>query len=272
MRLVDVGSGPPLVVVPGIQGRWEWHKPGIDALARHYRVITFSLADERSAHARWDDRAGFANYVNQVDEAMDQAGLASAAVCGISYGGLVAAAFAAAHPSRVDALVLASAIPPSWRPDARVRRYLRAPRLLSPVFCVASLRLYPEFLAAYGTAFAGARGGAGHLWRAATHIFSPVRMARRVTILEQADLGPRIASARVPTLIITGDDGLDRVVPASLTREYLALWPHAEAATVARTGHLGFVTRPDEFARVVGDFVAAHPRGARSTQDRRRVG
>ena len=34
MNIVDRGSGVPVVVIPGIQGRWEWMKPGVDALAR----------------------------------------------------------------------------------------------------------------------------------------------------------------------------------------------------------------------------------------------
>ena len=44
--MLDVGTGPPLVLIPGIQGRWEWMKPSIDALAREYRVITMSLPGE----------------------------------------------------------------------------------------------------------------------------------------------------------------------------------------------------------------------------------
>src|SRR4029077_16103657 len=45
MNIVDRGEGPPIVVIPGVQGRWEWMQTGIDALARYGRVITFSLAD-----------------------------------------------------------------------------------------------------------------------------------------------------------------------------------------------------------------------------------
>ena len=45
--IVDQGSGPPIVLSPGLQGRWEWMRPAVDALAKHYRVITFSLCDER---------------------------------------------------------------------------------------------------------------------------------------------------------------------------------------------------------------------------------
>ena len=35
------GSGPPLVLVPGMQGRWEWMTPTVEALARRFRVGTF---------------------------------------------------------------------------------------------------------------------------------------------------------------------------------------------------------------------------------------
>ena len=40
------GRGLPLLVIPGIQGRWEWMRPGIRALATRFRVTTYSLAGE----------------------------------------------------------------------------------------------------------------------------------------------------------------------------------------------------------------------------------
>lgn len=269
MQLVDIGSGPPIIVVPGIQGRWEWMKPGIDALARHCRVVTFSLADERGCGAHFDPVCGFSCYVEQVRDAMDAAGLDRAAICGVSYGGLIASAFAAGHPERTASLVLVSAIPPSWTPDARIRFYLRAPRLLSPLFCLASVRLYREMAAAAPGALGGLRAAIAHGWRAATHLFSPARMARRVHLLEGLDLASDLRRMEIPTLVVTGEAALDRVVPVGRTREYLAHWPHAHVATIARTGHLGLITRPDEFADVVAPFVASTARGVDS---RRRVG
>src|SRR5688500_11325026 len=148
MKIIDVGSGPPIVIVPGIQGRWEWMKPAVDALATRCRVITFSLADEPTCGGRFDEARGFESYVDQIRHAMDQAEVETAAVCGVSYGGLIAAAFASRHPERVSSLLLVSALPPDWAPDARVRFYLRAPVLLSPLFLVGSLRMYREIAAA----------------------------------------------------------------------------------------------------------------------------
>jgi len=265
VRIIDRGSGAPVVLVPGVQGRWEWMRPAVDALAARCRVITFSLADEPTSGARYDPEEGFAGYLRQIDEVFDELGLERATICGISYGGLVAAVFAARRPDRVSALVLMSAIPPSWRPDWRARFFMRAPRLLSPLFCVNSLRLLPEMIAARGVA-GGLVFAVVHSGRVLASLFSPRLMARRVRWIEGLDLEPELASVRAPVLVMTGDRGLERVVPVERTHEYLRLWPHAERAVVPRTGHLGPLTRPDAFAALVATFAGTAGAGAERTR------
>jgi 3-oxoadipate enol-lactonase len=254
MRIVDKGSGPPVVVIPGIQGRWEWMKPGIDALAVRCRVITYSLSDEPSCGGNFDDATGFACYVEQVRDALDQAGTSSATICGVSYGGLIASAFAARYPERTRGLVLISALPPSWTPDARVRFYLQAPRLLTPMFMVSSFLMYHEIAAAHRGTLAGLREAVRHGVNVLRHMFSPSRMARRVHLLARAELCALVPPS-APTLVITGEPSLDRVVPVRTTHEYLQWLPHARAVTVERTGHLGFITRPHVFADLVAPFA-----------------
>ena len=102
-------------------------RPAVDALAARFRVLTFSLADEPAFGGDARTVRGIDDYLRQIADVLSAAGLASATICGVSYGGLVAACFAARYPARTDALVLVSAIPPTWQPDARVRPYLRAP-------------------------------------------------------------------------------------------------------------------------------------------------
>ena len=268
MKIIDVGSGTPLVLIPGIQGRWEWMRPAVDALSRRCRVITFSLADEPSCGGHFDRARAFDCYVEQVRTAMDLAGVSSAAVCGVSYAGLIAAAFAARHPERVSALVLVSAIPPTWTPDARVSFYLRAPRLLMPVFMIASLRMYREIAAATPGALHGLTAALRHGANVLRHMFSPQRMAGRVRALEGLSLQQELRHVNVRTLVVTGEPDLDRVVPVSRTREYLRLWPHATHVTLPHTGHLGLITRPDEFATVVTSFIGEASRD----EVRRRIG
>ena len=269
MHTTDIGEGVPIVLIPGVQGRWEWMAPTVRALGSHARVLTFSLADEPSSGARFDPGSGIGGYVDQVQAALDDSGLERATISGASFGGLIAAAFAATHPERVSALVLISALPPSWTPDIRVRFFLRAPRLLLPLFCLSSLRLYPEIATAFGGPVAALVPALRHVWNVATHPFSPGRMARRARMNGDPELARAIARVRVPTLVITGEPGLDRVVPTEATAEYLRLWPHAESATLAHTGHIGHVTRPAALADLIVPFAE---RAAGESPSRRQVG
>jgi len=269
MNIVDVGAGPPLVLIPGVQGRWEWMRPGVEALSRHYRVLTFSLADEPASGCDFKVAEGFSNYVAQIEAIMDTAGVRTAIICGLSYGGLIAAAFAARHPDRTAALVLLSALPPRWQADDRARFYLRFPRLLFPLFALQSLRLTREIRAARDTLFDGLATTVRHGWNVITHPTSPVRMARRVRFLEGLDLDAGLSRLNVRTLIVTGEDQLDHVVPPMRTREYLQLWPEAMSMTIARTGHLGLITRPDELISMLARFLQSP---AVPAEARRRVG
>jgi 3-oxoadipate enol-lactonase/4-carboxymuconolactone decarboxylase len=258
LKIVDRGSGVPIVVIPGIQGRWEWMKSGVDALAQRSRVITFSFCDEPTSGGRFDPASGFWSYVDQVRDALDALAIERAAICGVSYGGLVAAAFAARYPDRVASLVLVSALPPSWQPDERVAFYVRFPWLLTPLFCVGSLRLYAEIAAASGGWRRGGPAALGHGLNVLRHMFHPARMARRVHLLSSVRIEPELARVKVPVLVITGEDALERVVAPRMTHQYVNIWPHAQVATLERTGHLGLITRPTEFATLVSRFAGEH--------------
>jgi pimeloyl-ACP methyl ester carboxylesterase len=257
MKVIDMGSGPPLVLVPGVQGRWEWMRPGVEGLAGHYRVITFSLCDEPTSGARFDAREGFACYVAQVRAALDTAGVERAIVCGMSYGGLIATAFAAQYPQRTRALVLISALCPGWRTNARARFFLRAPRLLFPLFVLSSLRLLPEIIAAHDGLLPGAAAALRHGWNVVTHPPWPMRLARRVRLVDGMEPALAVTRLDLPTLIITGEDWLDRVVPPSHSRQYLQWWPHATCEVLGRTGHLGLITRPGDMVERLDRFVAS---------------
>lgn len=151
----------------------------------------------------------------------------------------------------------------------RARSVLPArPRLLTPIFLLASLRMYREIAAASGGVFKGMPAALGHGWRVVTHMFSPSRMARRVHLLQSIDLLQELSGVVTPTLIVTGEPSLDNVVPVASTHEYLRLWPKARLASIIRTGHLGLITRPFAFADVVVTF-AEHAAGGDS---RKRVG
>jgi len=265
--MVDVGSGPPLVLVPGVQGRWEWMRPTVDALAGRCRVLSASLAGDPGSGTAFDPALGFDAFVAQMDALREAAGLERAAVCGISLGGLVALRYAAERSERVSALVLVSTPGPRWRPNPRQAGYVRRPWLSAPLFAGSAWRrLGPEIVAALDGWWPRARFTARHLARIIWSPPSPRRMAERVRLAAAVDFAGTARRVRAPTLVVTGEPDLDRVVPVNGTREYAALIGGARAVTFERTGHIGLVTRPARFAEIVGEFVEmAH--GSRLTAD-----
>lgn len=255
--IVDTGSGPPIVLIPGLQGRWEWMRPTVNALAKRHRVITFSLCDERTSPFPCDPAKAFENYVEQVDLALERAHLDTAVIAGVSYGGLIATEFAARHPERVEGLVLASALHKTWHPNSLQRQFLRSPRLMSPVFvATAPRRMRPELVAAFPRLLARLTFQAKFGLSVMFALASPAKMARRIDWASHHHFADP-ARIQAPTLIITGEPDLDRVVPVDVTRRYLEELRSARHIVLKRTGHNGVVTRPDEFADELGRFVNA---------------
>ena len=88
-------------------------------------------------------------------------------------------------------------------------------------------------------------------------------MAQRVRLLAGAEFAADCRRVEAPALVVTGDPGLDRVVPVASTRVYVdALAGGAEYARIPSTGHIGLVTKPDRFRDIVGSFAAIHSAAA----------
>jgi pimeloyl-ACP methyl ester carboxylesterase len=254
--MFDAGTGPPLIVVPGVQGRWEWIRPALESLQRRCWTISYSLCGDLGSGRRHDPARGFDNYLDQLDSIFDRAGLERAALCGISYGGFIALRYAATRPDRVSALVLSSSPSPGWKPNAIQSAYIAHPWRATPEFVLTSpLRLWPEIRAAFESPADRLAFLAQHGLRVAAAPMIPGLMAHRILEQQSIDFAPDCARIQAPTLIVTGEPGLDRIVPVESTMRYLDMIPGACHARIPRTGHLGLVTKPELFGGIVGRFV-----------------
>jgi 3-oxoadipate enol-lactonase len=245
MNIVDRGNGPPLVLIPGLQGRWEYLRATVDALAASFRVITFSL-----------EGADLDGYAQQVERALDQAGVPTAIVCGVSFGGLIAVRVASRYAGRCKGLVLASTPRPALRLRRRHEIYLRAPWIFGPLFLAETpFRVRREIRVAIADRKARLRFS---LRAMRTLLGAPVslsRMAARARLVAGDALVADCARITAPTLILTGEAHLDYVVPVEGSAEYERLIPHARRVVLPSTGHLGSMTRPLEFAALVRSFA-----------------
>jgi 3-oxoadipate enol-lactonase len=256
--MFDKGAGQPIVVVPGIQGRWEWMRPGLEALARHYRTISYSLCGDIGSGARIDPALGFDSFLRQLDAVLDQKAIDRTVLCGVSYGGMIAVRYAARRPDRVSALILASAPGPHWRPNARQAKYAERPWMSVPAFCVSAFdRLGAELRSALPDWRPRASFTSRYLASALLAPMMPHLISHRLKLQAELDLERDCASVAVPTLVVTGEARLDKVVPVESTREYVSLIPGAQYEMMDGTGHLGTLTQPERFVRIVSNFIDA---------------
>lgn len=248
-----------MIVIPGVQGRWEWMLPGLRALARRCRTISYTLAGDFGSGMKFDRGAGFDSFVRQLDEIFERTGLQKAAICGVSFGGFIALRYAALRPERVSSLIFVSAPAPGWAPSDRQARHVSRPWLSAPAFVLAApFRIWPEIRMAFGGTVAAALFMARHALRVLAAPVLPGSMAAKVRVQQAIDFRPDCARVKAPTLVIAGEDGIDTVVPTEATRRFQQLIPGARFERLERSGHIGIITRPERFADIVSGFVHAH--------------
>ena len=254
--MIDVGSGPPLLVIPGIQGRWEWMRPAIDTLSREFRVITASLPGEPGVAMRFDESTSFDAFVTYIDGLLDAAGVREATVCGVSFGGLIALRYAAQRPRRVRALILVSTPGPGWKLNPKLAVYAQRPFLNSPLFALGAVQRYYRELCEVRTGWWNRFSTSATVaWRVARAPAMPHRMSRRARLAERQDFAADCAAIKAPTLVVAGERDLDQVVPYDDTMRYVTLIAGARSRLFERTGHLGTVLAPHHFAAIVSGFL-----------------
>jgi len=246
--MFDKGMGSPIVFIPGIQGRWEWMEPALHEISKRCRTIRYSLRGRT-----------FDELIAEVDATLDRAQLRGAAICGVSFGGMVAVQYAALRPERATALIIVSTPGPGWQPSPTQARYLAKPWISTPAFVgTAWSRVGPEIKAAIDgwperIAFCAQYG-----LRIVTAPSVPARMAARSNLCHEVDLSADCERITAPALVITGEPQLDRVVPIESTRRYANLIRRAKYVMIERTGHNGLITRPRYFAEILSEFVNAN--------------
>jgi 2-hydroxy-6-oxonona-2,4-dienedioate hydrolase len=108
IHYLDAGSGPVVILLHGLGGSTANWAPTIAPLAQKYRVIVpdqigFGKSDKPLINYR------VGTLVDFLDGFYKQVGVQKASLVGNSLGGFTAAAFALAHPEKVDKLILVDA-------------------------------------------------------------------------------------------------------------------------------------------------------------------
>lgn len=254
--MIDIGTGPALVLIPGIQGRWEWMSPTVTALSKAFRVISSSLPGEPGSSAPMSPGKGFDAFVGHVEGLLDARHIPAAIMCGVSFGGLVALRYAAQRPKRVRALILVSTPGPHWKPTRHQQANIDSPLLRSPLFAIgAARRSWNELRVTYPNLVERIRFCAKAAPRVIRAPAVPWRMGVRARMAAAEHFDGDCARITVPTLVVTGERDLDKVVEPDDSMSYLTAIEGARYQLLENTGHLGTISAPEQFAMIVSRFL-----------------
>lgn len=240
IHYLEAGSGPAVILLHGLGGSSANWAPNIAPLAQKYRVLVpdqigFGKSDKPMLNYR------VATLVDFLDGFYKQVGVQKATLVGNSLGGFTAAAFAIAHPEKVDKLVLvdAAGFTVTGDLDPRVLSGLN-PSTRQQVKELLSLVFYNK--QQFGSdmvieGFLASRVTAGDQYTIQRFIDS---IGRGEDMLDG-----KLGAVKHPTLIIWGrEDGL---TPLAMGQRFNKEIAGSQLLIIEKCGHVPQLEKPAEF-------------------------
>jgi pimeloyl-ACP methyl ester carboxylesterase len=264
------GNGPFLVCHPGGPGFSSRYFGDLAGLDQAFTLVLLNPRGSEGSDPAPDPR-GYTteDYVADLDELRAQLGLARMLLLGHSHGGVVAQAYAARHPDRVERLVLASTLARFHAEQEAAMGEGIEKRSGEPWFadaCAAleseqagdwetdedlarlAVREFPLYFARYGDderAYLQTLEGEVPCG-AALKLFN-------ADVFTTFDLRPELPVITAPTLVITGED--DFICAPVSARELADGIEGARLRLLDDCGHFIFVEQPERFAAAVSGFL-----------------
>jgi len=242
------GSGPPLVLVPGLAGGFELLGPLARLLAQRFRVISYQLRGEEDPFAL-RRRFGLQDLVGDLTEFIDWHYLERPAILGVSFGGVLALEFAARFPARLRALAVQGS-------GARFERGL-VQRIAGMVLARYPLPADNPFVNQFFNLLFGGRQEPGPLFEFVTRQCWQTDqsvMAHRFHLVERFDMTDRLTRIQAPTLALAGER--DLLVSEQSLGELSQGIRTCRGLRLPGCGHLAFATQPVRVAEEVTRFLA----------------
>lgn len=257
------GPATPVIVAnggPGLSHIYMLQNDVWTRLARNRQIVFY---DQRGTgkskrvkpDASWDMDAQVAD----VEAVRAKFGFQKFDLVGDSYGGLLAMAYAAAHPEHIEKLILSDSAAPAWKDIVRVLPDV-FPDVLEQIAVrekgsgsntdAADQRIRDHFLMLFyseanrDTYLAGVKD-----LGSTPQVSAAVQKATRTL-----DLTPELPKFKFPTMVITGRYDMN-VTPLTAWNIYKAI-PGAKFVVFEKSGHLPSYEEPDKYVQVVDTFLS----------------
>jgi pimeloyl-ACP methyl ester carboxylesterase len=258
---LDVGAGPPVILIHGFGGSmWQWEHQQ-HALSQHFRVLTLDLlgsglSDKPDIEYGPDQMLAFCAGF------MDALAIPRATLVGNSMGAGLAIGMALTHPARVDKLVLIAGLPPRVMEKLTSPTIRRAMETRVPVWLISLGNwLFGGFMTesilreivhdpAVLTPAVIERSNRN---RQRPGLIKPIMAVRDSLPLWESGFATRIGAITQPTLVIWGEN--DRVFPIAIGEELHRAIQGSQFARIPNAGHIPQWERPDLVNQSLIEFI-----------------
>lgn len=266
-RLKGPATGPVVVLVPGATlPLFVWNHLDDRLALAGYRVLTYDLYGRGFSDRPWR-RYDLELHDRQLVELLDTLRIARPSFIGLAFGMLIAAAFTARRPERVDRLV-------AMAPDGfgvimsgngwAMRQPVIGDYLFSLVGARMLMARLPTYSADPKVLPELQRGYAPTLkWRGFKR--AVLSSIRNMPIHDAVRLYGQASDSGRPIQVIWGTE--DRVTPYPGEVRVREAFPRAELVTLAGAGHLPHYEDPDRIASAVLGFLSSPPRSVLKAAD-----
>jgi 3-oxoadipate enol-lactonase len=250
----QAGAGPPVVLVHEAIADSRMWDPQWRTFPKAYRTIRYDLR----GYGRSPIGPGTFSHAGDLIALLDELGLERTALVGGSMGARAALEVAVAQPGRVEKLVLMDVGVPGhdWSEETQAgwaeedaaleRGDLDAAVEVNLRMWVDGPRRSPEDVET------DLRERVREMQRRAFELQVPVGDAADEELLVENVLD-RVGEVTAPTLVLTGEE--DREDMQAIADRLAAEIPNARRTSIAGTAHIPSLERPDEFDRLVLDFL-----------------
>lgn len=244
----ECGSGPPVVLVHGFSLDARMWSRQQAAFAASHRVIAYDVRGfGRSSAAATEGTC----HAEDLEALLAERGIDTAAVVGLSMGGIIAADFACRFPERVGALVLVDAAFGgfSWS-ESFLTDWLRFERLAEHDVAAARRAWLESALFRPTRAHPALRRELDGIVEG----YSGWHWAQRIPVAGDPATAQRLGCIRAPTLVVVGEHDIpDFHASAAVFCDRIG---RAEKAVIRSAGHLPNMEQPEAFNRLVLGFLA----------------
>ena len=243
------GTGPPLLLVPGLSGSAHFWRLQMPRLAQRFTVV---VHDHRGVGRSSRDAIVYSieQMAGDVLALMDHLGIDQAALIGQSTGGAIGQYLAATQPHRISRLVLSSTwthADPYFTRQFELRRDMLRTAGIGLYTRTGSLLLYPpEWLRDHDAEVAQAEA------RSIADAPSVEILLSRVDALLRFDGRPLAPRISCPTLVIVALD--DKVTPPYFSVALARAIPGARLVLLESGGHFVALVEAERYAEAVLAF------------------